>query len=31
MTMMTATPDNDITTKILGNVSRAIYDELVKL
>jgi len=31
MTMMTATPDNDITTKILGRVSRAVYDELVKL
>ena len=31
MTMMTATPDNEITTKILGKVSRAVYDELVKL
>ena len=31
MTMMTATPYNDITTKLLGRVSRAVYDELVKL
>jgi len=31
MTMMTATPNNDITTKLLGRVSRAVYDELVKL
>jgi len=31
LTMMTATPDNNITTQILGKVSRAVYDELVKL
>jgi hypothetical protein len=31
MTMMTATPDNDVTTQIFKKVSRAVYDKLVNL
>ena len=31
MTMMTATPDNDVTTQIFKKVSRAVYDRLVVL
>ena len=31
LTMMTATPNNDITTEILKKVSRAIYDRLIAL
>ena len=31
LTMMTATPDNDITTEILKKVSRALYDSMIQL
>ena len=31
LTMMTATPDNDVTIEVLKKVSRAIYDSLVVL
>lgn len=31
LTMMTATPDNDITTEVLKKVSRALYDSLIIL
>jgi hypothetical protein len=31
LTMMTATPDNDVTIETLKKVSRAIYDSLVEL
>lgn len=30
LTMMTATPDNDVTTEVLKKVSRAFYDSLIK-
>jgi len=29
--MMTATPDNDITTEVMKKVSRALYDSLIEL
>lgn len=31
LTMMTATPDNDVTIEVLKKVSRAVYDSLVVL
>lgn len=31
LTMMTATPDKDITTEILKKVSRALYDSMIQL
>lgn len=31
LTMMTATPDNDITTEVMKKVSRALYDSLIAL
>ena len=31
LTMMTATPDNDITRPIFGKISRALYDVLIAL
>ena len=31
MTMMTATPDNDITRTVISKVSRAVYDSLIAL
>ena len=31
MTMMTATPDNDVTTEVFKKVSRAVYDRLVEV
>lgn len=31
LTMTTATPNNDITRAVLGKVSRALYDHLIKL
>lgn len=31
LTMMTATPDNDITTEVFKKVSKALYDSLINL
>ena len=31
LTMMTATPDNDVTTEVMKKVSRALYDSLIAL
>lgn len=30
MTLMTATPDNDVTTEVFKKISRAVYDRLVE-